>query len=134
MIRLLRTGRASTSLGPIPTPQMPATFTFVREVALGLPGVEEGICHGTPALYVHRKLMARLSEDGETLVLKVAVSDRTQRLEQDPDIYFLTDHYRNYPVMLVNLLAIHRDDLRRAIEGAWRFVAPPKVVAACDLN
>lgn len=111
---------------------MPATFSFVRQVALVFPGVEEGICFGTPALYVRRKLMARMWEDGETIVLKVNPIDRARHFERAPDIYFLTNHYRNYPVMLVNLLAIRQADLTKAVEAAWRFVAAPKVVATFD--
>ena len=49
---------------------MAATIELVRSLALALPGVEEGSCHGTPAFYVRRKLMLRLWEDGETLVVK----------------------------------------------------------------
>jgi hypothetical protein len=45
-----------------------ATIELVRRLALALPGVQEGVCHGTPAFYVRRKLMLRLWEDGETLV------------------------------------------------------------------
>ena len=111
---------------------MPSTFSFVRQVAFALPGVEEGLCHGTPALYVRRKLMARMWEDGETIVLKVEPTERARLFKREPDIYFLTDHYRNYPVMLMNLLAVRQDDLTRAVEGAWRFVASAKMVAALD--
>ena len=49
---------------------MAATIELVRRMALALPGVQEGVCHGTPAFYVRRKLMLRLWEDGETLVVR----------------------------------------------------------------
>lgn len=102
---------------------MPATFANVRAFAADFPEVTEGICYGTPALYVGRKLMARLWEDGETLVLKVDPARRAQLFETAPDTYFLTDHYRNYPVMLVNLLSISHADLKAAVEGAWTQLA-----------
>jgi hypothetical protein len=47
------------------------TFDTARELALALPGVEEGTSYGTPALKAGRKLMARLREDGETLVVRI---------------------------------------------------------------
>ena len=39
-----------------------------------------------------------------------------------PDVYYLTDHYVNYPVVLVRLSRIHPDALRDLLGMAWRFV------------
>ena len=33
---------------------MAATIELVRRLALALPGVREGLCHGTPAFYVRQ--------------------------------------------------------------------------------
>ena len=109
---------------------MAATFDNVRQMALPLPGVTEGQCYGTPALYVGRKLVVRLWEDGETLVAKVDREERARLLEAFPDVFFLTDHYRNYSNVLVNLPVITQDHLRRIIEGAWRMVASKRQIAA----
>ena len=37
--------------------------------AASLPGVEQGSCYGTPALYVRKRFLARLKEDGETVAI-----------------------------------------------------------------
>lgn len=42
-----------------------ATFDTVREIALSLPGVEEGTSYGTAAFRVRGKFLARLREGGE---------------------------------------------------------------------
>ena len=47
-------------------------------------------------------------------------------------MFSVTDHYRNYPAVLVNLLAVNRELLGRMIEGAWRLQASRKQVAAYD--
>ena len=39
-----------------------------------------------------------------------------------PDVYHLTDHYVNYPVVLVRLSKIHTGALRDLLGMAWRFV------------
>jgi len=39
-----------------------------------------------------------------------------------PDVYYLTDHYVYYPVVLVRLSRIHPDALRDLLGVAWRFV------------
>ena len=50
-----------------------ATFDTVREIALSLPGVEEGTSYGTAAFRVRGKFLARLREDGETLALRIGM-------------------------------------------------------------
>jgi hypothetical protein len=111
---------------------MAATIELVRSMALALPGVEEGVCHGTPAFYVRRKLMLRLWEDGETAVVRFPKEKRAALIDENPDVFSVTDHYRNYPAVLVNLLAVNRELLGRMIEGAWRLQAPRKLVSAYD--
>jgi hypothetical protein len=57
------------------------TCETVREIALALPGVEEGTSYGTPAFRVRGKFLARLREDGETLVVKCDYPERDFRIE-----------------------------------------------------
>ena len=111
---------------------MGVTIALVRRLALALPGVQEGVCFGTPAFYVRRKLMLRLREDGETLVVRFPKEKRAALIEENPDVFSVTDHYRNYPAVLVNLLAVNREVLGRMIEGAWRLQASRKQVSAYD--
>lgn len=67
------------------------------KLANRFPGVEESTSYGTPALKVSGKLVARLWEDGETLVLKCDPNERDLLIETAPQTFFLTDHYRGYP-------------------------------------
>jgi hypothetical protein len=55
---------------------MPISYKDVCRLALALPGVSEGHAYGGPSLHVGRKFLARLKEDGETLVLKIDPSRR----------------------------------------------------------
>ena len=102
----------------------------VRQLLLALPGVEEAPCYGTPGFRVAKKLIARLWEDGETLVLRVDPYERASLLAAHPNTLFLTDHYRNYPFLLVRLSAIQPDHLQELAEQAWRLVAPKRLLAA----
>ena len=108
---------------------MPATFALVRRLALALPEVTEGICFGTPTFYVRKKLMLRMWEDGETLVCKAPMTLRDQLLDDAPDVFSLTDHYRNYPAILINLNTVPQRILEERIVGAWTEVAPAKLVS-----
>jgi len=106
------------------------SFDAVRKLALALPGVEEYICYGTPAFRVGKKLLARLREDGDTLVLKIEDSQRELLLQVDPGTYFMEEHYRGYPVVLLRLSRVRADSLARLIEDAWRMLAPKRLLAA----
>jgi hypothetical protein len=106
------------------------TFETVRELALAMPGVEEGLSYGTPAFRVGKKLMARLQEDGETLVLKTDFLARDTLMQAEPDTFFITDHYQGYPLMLVRLPAVRREQLRDLLDDAWRSLAPKRLLAA----
>jgi hypothetical protein len=109
---------------------MPADLPFIRRLALTLPEVTERLCHGTPTFYVRKKLMLRMREDGETLVCKVPMDLREQLLDEAPDVFSLTEHYRNYPAILINLNAVPQRVLEARIAAAWRLVAPARLVAA----
>ena len=52
------------------------TFDQISELALKLPGVEAGTSYGTPALKVKGKLLARLKEDGQSVVFRVTFDER----------------------------------------------------------
>ena len=77
------------------------TFETVRRLALALPEVEEGTSYGTPAFKVKGKLFARLHQDGETLVLRCDPELRPMLLAAEPELFTLTDHYRDYPWILL---------------------------------
>ncbi len=114
------------------TPHSRVTFDTVREIARTLPAVEEGTSYGTPAFHVRKKLLARLREDGETLVIKTEFAEREVRVQVAPETFFVTDHYVGYPLMLVRLMNVEREDLRLLLEQAWRMVAPKRLVQLRD--
>jgi hypothetical protein len=104
----------------------------VRRLALAFPGVEEGSSYGTPAFKVRGKLLARMWEDGEVLVVKCGHDERDFRMRADPETFFTTDHYAGYPTVLVRLARVAEADLRDVIEEAWRRSAPRRLVAELD--
>jgi hypothetical protein len=98
------------------------SWATVRELALALPGVEESTSYRTPAMKVRGKLIARLKEDGETIVVPMPVAERTVRIEIEPDVFFVTDHYVPYPYVLVRLGKVNRADVRELLQDAWRMM------------
>src|SRR5467141_3325542 len=106
----------------------------VRQIALALPGVEEGPSYGTPGFRVKGKFMARFWEDGETLVVKCGYAERDFWMLTNPETFFTKDHYRGYPTALVRMANVDEDDLREVIEQAWRLHAPKKLIAEYDCD
>ena len=104
------------------------TFDVVRAVAHRLPGIEDSTSYGTAALKVRGKLFARLHQDGDSFVLRMEFLDRHILMQADPEAFFITDHYRDYPWILVRFSAINRDALPELLERAWRLVAPRKLL------
>lgn len=120
-----RSAGAVRSLAPSrPRKPVGVTYQIARELAFGLPGVEDGMSYGTPSLKVRGKFMARLKDDGETLAVKVDFPMREALMQADPETFFITDHYRDYPAVLVRLASVDRKRLHEVLEHAWRFVAP----------
>ena len=113
--------RARTGVG--------VSFETVRQLAHRLPAVEDSTSYGTPALKVRGKLFARLHQDGTSLVLRADSLDRQILLQADPEAFYITDHYRKYPWILVRLARISRRSLPDLLERAWRYVAPARLVA-----
>jgi len=90
---------------------------FIRQHLGSLPGTSEGICFGTPGFYVQKKFLARLWESG--VVLVVRIEDRDKWMQTDPEIFFITDHYRNYPSVLVQLDKVDPEELKKLLIESW---------------
>jgi hypothetical protein len=97
------------------------SFETVRKLGLQLPDLEEGIGYGKPALKVRGKMFACLpshkSAEPGSLVVRTDFERRAEMLAGDPDVYYITDHYKDYPAVLILMARITPDMLR--IYLAW---------------
>ena len=102
-----------------------SAFDIVRTVGLTLPGVEATTKYdGSPVLKVDGIFMAGLamhpSAEPDTLVVRAALEDRERLVEDAPETYYLTDHYRSYPLVLVRLSRIEPEALRDLLSVSSR--------------
>jgi hypothetical protein len=102
---------------------MPLTFKDVRKIALSLKNVEEGTSYGTPAFKVGGKLLARLREDRESLVVGTTFEEREEMMAAEPETYYITDHYLKYPWVLVRLSRVPSSSLRDLLNRALRLAS-----------
>ena len=109
------------------TPGRKISFDAVRRMAVALAEVEEGTTYGSPAFKVRGKLLACVaihkSAEPDTLAVRVPFELRAELMGSDPDSYYLTEHYVNYPVVLVRLSRIKVKGLRELLGASWRFVS-----------
>ena len=109
---------------PMPS-QKKIGFDTVRQIGLRLPDVEEGTIYGSPALKVRGRMFACLpvhrSAESGSLAIRIDFDQRDELIAENPETYYLTDHYVDYPVVLVRLSRVDRDALRDLLGIAWRF-------------
>ncbi len=110
-----------------------AEWADVVAIGARFPGVVEGTSYGTPSLKVRDKFMCRLRTSPDALAIRVIdVADKDALLLGDPDVFFTTPHYDNYPVVLVRLEAVSDAQLAELVEDAWRTQAAKRVIAKFD--
>ena len=102
------------------------TYDTVRRLGLTLPNVAEATSYGTPALKVKGKLFVRLHQDLDKIVLAMPFDRREELMAGDPETYFITDHYRDYPWILVSLAKVRPDALPDLLNVAYRAASPVK--------
>jgi hypothetical protein len=111
-------------------PRTKVTFDVVREIGLALPDVEESTMYGSPALKVRGDLMVGMavnkSAEPGSLGVRMDFEQRAALLAEAPEMYYVTDHYVNYPMVLVRLSQIRVDQMRDLLSSAWRFVTSQK--------
>jgi hypothetical protein len=100
-------------------------FDIVRTVGLALPDVEATTKYdGSPVLKVDGMFMAGLathsSAEPDTLVVRARLEDRERLVEDASEIYYLTDYYRSYPLVLVRLSRVEPDALHDLLSVSWR--------------
>ncbi len=109
------------------------TAAQLKKIALSFPEASEKSSYGKPAFAVGKKFFTRLrAEDNSIVFIVDDMHTRDMMLELDPRTYFITDHYRDYPSVLVRMERITEDELRAMLERRWRKIAPKKLVAAMD--
>ena len=98
----------------------------VRRVALSLPGAEEGTSWGAVAFKVKGRMFAcqptNKSAEPDSLVVMLDFPQRDELIAAEPDVYYLKEHYVNYPCVLARLRKIHPDALRDLVGMAWAYM------------
>lgn len=94
-------------------------YETVRQIAHSLQHVEDGLSYGAPALKVKGKMFARLREELNAVVLRTTFEEREELMAADPQVYFITDHYLNYPYFLISFEHVSIDALTDMVRRSY---------------
>lgn len=108
------------------------SFERIEALAARFPGIESGTSYGTPALRAGGKLLLRMHDREDAIVLLLESVELQQALiAEDPMAFFITDHYAGYPAVLVRP-TIEEGRFLELLEARWRQVARKRDLAAHD--
>jgi hypothetical protein len=111
-------------------PRPKIDFDTVRKLARQVGDVEDASTHGSLALKAQGKLLAwspiHKSVEPDSLAVRIELGERAELIAAAPEVYYLTDHYLNYPTVLVRLSRIHPDALKDLLRMAWSSCATAK--------
>ncbi len=99
------------------------TFQTIRKIAEAFPGTVVSTSYGTPAIKAGKRLILRMHDKEDAIVLLLDSVEEQQRLiAQDPMAFFITDHYEGYAAVLVRP-TLDESEFRMLFEQSWRRVA-----------
>ncbi len=103
------------------------TFEDLTALLLSWDLVEPATTYGTPSFKVRGKLLTRLKEDGDSILIKgVPPDERAMLCEAYPDLYYFTDHYRDHPMVLMRLSRADTDTVAAMLRRTYLQLLPKK--------
>lgn len=94
------------------------------KIALAIPGAYEKLWFHKPAVFAHDRFLTKVHDKEDAMVLQVGSMEmRDMMLEAEPGLFYITDHYRNFPFVLARLKALTPKALKDMLAGRARQLA-----------
>ena len=92
------------------------TRTEAHKIALSVPGTYQKLYFNKPSIFHGDDFVAVVHDKHPAVVLRVSsIEMRDMMLEAEPQLFYITDHYKNWPGLLVRLDALDRATLKSLI-------------------
>src|SRR4051812_14001708 len=89
-----------------------------RQGILSIPGTDERLWFNQPSVFVHDRFLAKTHHKEDAVTLQVGSMEmRDMMLEAEPALFYITDHYRKFPFVLVRLSALTKTVLKEMLVG-----------------
>jgi len=97
---------------------MPISRSEGWKIALSIPGTEEVLWFRKPAVFLHGQFLTKVHDKEDAMTLRVSSMEmRDMMLEAEPRLFYITDHYRNFPFILARLTALTPKLLKEILVG-----------------
>src|SRR5580704_15302095 len=97
---------------------MPLTRSEAWKIILAVPGAENRLWFNQPSGFLHDRFLAKVHHKEEAVTLQVGSMEmRDMMLEAEPKLFYITDHYRNFPFVLIRLKALTPKTLKEILVG-----------------
>jgi hypothetical protein len=92
------------------------TKAQAKTLMLAVKGTEERSHFGQPSVFYGGKLVGRVHDKEEAVALRVGTIEmRDVMLEAEPELFYITEHYRAWPMLLARLKALDRAILKALV-------------------
>lgn len=100
-----------------------------RQVMLSIPGTDERLWFHEPSVFIHDRFLAKTHKKEDAVTLQVGSMEmRNMMLEAEPKLFYITDHYRNFPFVLIRLSALTKTVLKEMLVGRAAQLAAMKPI------
>src|SRR5437764_8993541 len=108
---------------------MSLTNAEARKLMLAIPGTDERLWFNQPSVFIHDRFLAKTHHKEDAVTLQVGSMEmRDMMLEAEPELFYITDHYRKFPFVLVRLSALTNKVLKDMLAGrAAQLAAMPPI-------
>jgi hypothetical protein len=100
-----------------------------RKIMLAIPGTDERLWFNQPSVFVHDRFLSKTHHREDAAVLQVGSMEmRDMMLEAEPKLFYITDHYRKFPFVLIRLSALTKTVLKEMLVGRAAQLAAMKPI------
>jgi hypothetical protein len=92
------------------------TRAEARKVMLSVKGTSEGPYFGRPSVFFGESFVGRVHDKEEAVALRVGTIEmRDVMLEAEPRLFYITDHYKPWPMLLARLKTLDKTILKELV-------------------
>ncbi|HSS14373.1 MAG TPA: hypothetical protein VLL04_10785 [Rhizomicrobium sp.] len=89
-----------------------------RKIILSIPGTDERLWFNQPSVFLHDRFLAKTHHKEDAVTLQVGSMEmRDMMLEAEPELFYITDHYRKFPFVLMRLSVLTKTVLKEILVG-----------------
>ena len=84
-----------------------------KKIMLAMKGASEAPYFGKPAIFYAENFVGRVHDKEEAVALRVGTIEmRDVMLEAEPRLFYITDHYKPWPMLLARLKVLDKTTLK----------------------